>query len=295
MPLIISPDLLSDLATAASGGYYFVEDDSNVAGAFGDALGGIMSVVAQSVTAKIKVPAAAQAMGVEIVKIYHDQTTRREDGTYTVNVGDFYAEETRDVLVQIKLATPPPPPADRRNIKSEQDDEDDLKPIPHVAVSLAYSDTVHKTLVQGEEHVASILRPDGTQVSSEDAYVAAQLLRVSTAEGMGRAQEMADRGDLKRAKKVMDELKKSIRSAPAAVKAFPVVQQLNEDLDLVTEGMASVSIYETHGSKRMKHTAQTHTRQRCSAPTHQSQASSTYKTTSKTAYMAKMTKKKPNA
>jgi len=71
--------LLREIASATDGGtYYFVKEDCNVAVAFGDALGGILSVVAQNTVITARVPADAEAMGVVITKVYHDQSIQRK-------------------------------------------------------------------------------------------------------------------------------------------------------------------------------------------------------------------------
>jgi hypothetical protein len=94
--------LLRGMSEVVPGGsYYFVEDDANVANAFGDALGGILSVVAQNATVTISVPEQAKKAGVRIVDVFHDRKIERENGSFSVVVGDFYAEESRDVLLEV--------------------------------------------------------------------------------------------------------------------------------------------------------------------------------------------------
>jgi len=268
---LLLPDLLADLAKAGGGGYYFVEIDSNVSGAFGDALGGIMSVVAQNVTANIKVHHTAEAMGAKILQVRYDQSMRRENGSYTVNVGDLYAEEARDVLVEVELPT---------QAANES--------IPQLAVSLSYLDTIQKSLDQGEEKIVSILRSPGTEISDEDPHVAAQILRVTTTEEMKRAQEMANRGDFHGSSSTKARLHDSLRVAPASVLSSPLVQQLHDDVAFVSEGMQSASMYRAVGSKRAAYKTQTHTRQRCSEVNYKDQANSSYNTSSKAQYMRKM-------
>jgi hypothetical protein len=120
-----SATLLSELATAASGSYYFVENDSSVGTAFGDALGGVLSVLAQNVVLNIKVAPEGAPLGAEIVSVLHKGALERENGAYSVvTVGDLFAEETRDVLFEVKLANP---------------STVSLAPVPHVIVSMAYT------------------------------------------------------------------------------------------------------------------------------------------------------------
>jgi hypothetical protein len=140
--------LLSELATAASGSYYFVENDSSVGTAFGDALGGVLSVVAQNVVLNVKVAPEGATLGAEIVSALYKGALKRENGAYSVTVGDFFAEETRDVLFEVKLANP---------------STVYLALVPHVIVSMAYTDTILKRPIQVVPKNCGIARPDGTE------------------------------------------------------------------------------------------------------------------------------------
>jgi Ca-activated chloride channel family protein len=100
-------NMLASITQETSGGaYYYIEQgsDSNVASAFGQAMGGVLSIVAQSAVLSISLPSFAKEKGIEIVQVYHDDVIDRGGGVYTVNIGDFYADETRDVIFEVCLA-----------------------------------------------------------------------------------------------------------------------------------------------------------------------------------------------
>lgn len=60
-------NLLKAMASTLPGGsYYFVESDVDVGGAFGDALGGILSVVSQNVVVTLTVPEKAKLLAWEL-------------------------------------------------------------------------------------------------------------------------------------------------------------------------------------------------------------------------------------
>jgi von Willebrand factor type A domain len=176
--------LLAKISAAASGSYYNIAEDSAVDGAFGDALGGIMSMVAQNATASFRLHPDAQAQGARIVKIHHSEVVERENGSFSVNVGDLFAEESRDIVVELQLS----PTLASAGV------------VPHVVVSVAYSDVAQKMPVQGKEQNASIERTEGTEFSEQDEYVATQLLRVVTTAALDRAQAKADLGNLEAAR-----------------------------------------------------------------------------------------------
>eukprot|EP00986_Skeletonema_menzelii_P015159 scaffold11171_cov139-Skeletonema_menzelii.AAC.2 len=68
--------LLLDMAKTTSGGsFYPVKDNSHVFSAFGDAVGGILSVVAHDVSLSISVPVEAARCGSEIIAVHHESKT----------------------------------------------------------------------------------------------------------------------------------------------------------------------------------------------------------------------------
>ena len=90
--------LLLDMAKTTSGGsFYPVKDNSQVFSAFGDAVGGILSVVAHDVCLTISVPVEAARFGSEIIAVHHENKREIANGAWQVYIGDMYAEETRDV------------------------------------------------------------------------------------------------------------------------------------------------------------------------------------------------------
>ncbi|KAL7573448.1 hypothetical protein ACA910_013764 [Epithemia clementina (nom. ined.)] len=222
--------LLREMASATQdGSYYFIEEDKDVGRAFGDALGGVLSVVAQTATVTLSVPPLAQAMGVEIVQVKHDQVVRRENGSFTVTMGDFYAEETRDLVVTVKLAvpTPPPPPTNGTNTDPPQG-----VPIPHLSATLSYTDTLESKLVQqGDTVQVSIARPlDSTVLSEENAHVATQVFRVHAASAMEQAEKLAAAGRYREAKATFTLLKRAYwEDCSAAVQATPQSAALFHD------------------------------------------------------------------
>ena len=93
--------LLRQLSTAAGdgrGGYYFVESTESVVGAFADCLGGLMSVVAQNVALEI-----SPAPGSTISRVRRSGAVALDGGRWRVPLGDLFAEEERDVLVDVRL------------------------------------------------------------------------------------------------------------------------------------------------------------------------------------------------
>jgi Mg-chelatase subunit ChlD len=246
-------NILQTMANASPGGsYYFVESDSNVLTAFGDAMGGILSVVAQTVVVTLAVPQSAVEKGVNIVQVYHEEAIARPNGSYTVPIGDFYAGETRDVLLEVQLA----------NLGLEDGDHE---AIPHLTATLDYTDTMRRAAcTTGPPLVCSIARPEGKVLSPANHHVVTQWLRVYTARELKLADEEANRQQLEAARKRLQDVKSEISVAPAEVQAMPIVVALVQDIDLVLIGFQSKAQYNLCGSHLVKNKAMTHRRQRCS-------------------------------
>ena len=238
--------LLTELADAASGSYYFVETDSNVGAAFGDALGGLLSVVAQNAVVTLQVAAEAASTGAEIVKVYHDQAIQRDNGTYTVNLGDFYAEESRDVVMQVKLASP---------VVSTPS-------IPHIRAFLSYTDTLQKRPVVTPTVVASIARPWGAEIAEAHTHVAVQCFRVLTTEHLTRADTMARSGDISQAQAVLQEFDKDWQSLAPTVQAHNISRELYGDVQKLAQGLKTKADFRAVGSKSMKLHLSKHKKQR---------------------------------
>jgi len=254
-----------------SGSYYHVQNDSDVGSAFGDAMGGLLSVLAQSAVLTIEA-----AHGVTIEHVHHDRVQQRENGVYTVNVGDFFAEEERDVLVEISLA---------------QNEEGPAALLPHLFVSLNYTDVVAKKPAKSEKLTCSIVRPTGSEVSMDNPHVSAQWLRVVTAREMEAATKLADQNDMVRARERLQLAMDMISAAPTNVQEKEMVRQLLADLQTARDGLSSHQQYRTHGAHYLEFKRQTHQRQRCSEVAGSATAykDQCYATSSKTAMSAQFT------
>uniref|UniRef100_A0A7S1DBC7 VWFA domain-containing protein n=1 Tax=Cyclophora tenuis TaxID=216820 RepID=A0A7S1DBC7_CYCTE len=236
--------LLLAISNATQGGtYYFVENDSGVVTAFGDALGGVLSVVSQNTTLRITVPKEASEFGVSIIEVHHEKAIRLDDGSYKVPLGDLYAEEGRDVLMTVMLA------------KKAID-------VPHVNVSVTYTDTVNKMLATSENKYAFIARPGNDTVAKPDKHVEVQWLRVNAVQEMEAAKKLSRDGDLEKARSTINASLGFLKSN-ADVQDDGVVMQMVADMESVEEGLRSQRSFLRFGAKNMTAKCQTHARQRC--------------------------------
>lgn len=241
--------LLRDITQSTHGGsYYFVEKDSDVASAFGDALGGILSVVAQNATVTIIIPPEAAMLGVRILDVHHQHKSKQPDGSYKVTLGDFYAEESRDVLFEVSLAT----------------GSKGLEPFPHAQCSLSYLDTIQKRLVDSETITASITRPPGLEVSASNLHVAVQWLRIRATLAMTEADALSREGNLESARAKIRSCLEEIRvETTEGAQSDPLIIQLIGDLNDSLAGLVDRRTYASSGEMFMQTKLMGHAAQRC--------------------------------
>jgi Mg-chelatase subunit ChlD len=243
-------EMLRDISLATEGGtYYFVDDDSDVTSAFGDALGGVLSVVAQNTVVSLRVPEPSRALGVSITNVNHDKATKNSDGSFSVSLNDFYAEESRDILFEVTLST-----------------ESSAAPVDHVEASMSYLDTINSKLVQGDKSQGSIARPLGNELSPANEHVLLQCIRIQTTEVISQAEKLANNGELSKAKTVISShiahLQKE--SDSLANKSDPFVTQMLTELNTMLAGLTSQIVYEANGAKYMQSRLMNHKAQRAS-------------------------------
>lgn len=273
-------NLLESMSSTSPGGsYYFVESDVDVGSAFGDALGGILSVVAQNVVVTLTVPEEAKTTGVEIVNVYHDHNVKRDNGSYTVVVGDFYAEETRDVLFEVRLAV-------------GASAEEGLA--AHAAVAVAYTDTLKMVPAGAEATTCDIFRPPGSEVSSADPHVDVQWTRYQTAEAMARANEMARANNFAGAKEHLQGTKLRIRGTRVGKSsAFTeTLASLEADVETLEDGLRSESEFKKRGTHNFSNFAKTHRTQRRMKGASSGAADMMYSSKQKCSMMEKLSLKK---
>ena len=237
--------LLQEMSAASPGGtYYYVEDVKQVATAFGDALGGILSVVAQSAILNISVPDEAKARGVDIIDVYYKNKVKTNDG-WKVSLADFYAEESRDVLFSVKLA------------------DQSISEYPHVNVFVSYTNTIQKSLEISKVCSCVIHRPQGQEMSTPNLDVEVQWLRVYATDEMDKASTLAQEGDYMAAQVTIINCQSTIMDHKSAALASPLMTQILSDLKLVARGFENQEMYQASGKMNVTRMVQSHGMQRC--------------------------------
>jgi len=267
-------EMLRGISQATEGGsYYFVEKDADVSAAFGDALGGILSVVAQNTVLHLEVDSESRNHGVRIINVLNDKIVKQEDGSFKIDVADFYAEESRDILFTVSLA-----------------DASSSTPLPHVSGALAYLDTINKKLMKSDKVIGSVSRPAGPEVSPRNEHIVVQHLRVITTDVISEAEKLAESGNLQAAKsRIKAHIEYITNEAATISEANPLITQLHQELNSIESGLSSRASYEQGGAHYMQSRVMMHSKQRCAESS--AFTMNTYRAKRKQNYSSKMSKK----
>jgi Ca-activated chloride channel family protein len=233
-------DLLRSISEASvtKGSYYFVESNDDVSSAFGDCLGGLLSVAAQNIIVKIK------GMGINAL---HDNAVKISADTYEVNLGDMFAEESKDILIEVE------------NLGSGNQHE--------IEAMVSYVDIFSMKPTVTDTVVGIIARPEGAEIGPLNGYVSLQIMRVHVAKAMTEANVLGQQGNMDAGKKKINEMILKISQLKASFKPTEaeqaVINNFEKDLNEALKTLStSVAEYQFRGSKNMYSKVQTHSCQR---------------------------------
>jgi Ca-activated chloride channel family protein len=235
--------MLTDIATATQGMYYYIQNEDKISEAFSDVLGGLLSVVVQNVVVTITAPP-----DVEITQFLPDipHTVVEKTKQIRVQFADLQAEEFRDLPVLIKY------PAVTGAIES---------PLFDVQVDCfnVLSNQMESTSTQ-----AVLPRLDVSQLTPEltmkNLDVDSHLNRLETCKVLDNAKSFADKGDVQAARHLLQQQINKIQNSASAL--MPVCKRLLVDLTGALDKMTSASEYKSRGSHHLNNARACHVRQR---------------------------------
>eukprot|EP00854_Cymbomonas_tetramitiformis_P020810 gene20810-24943_t len=186
-------EMLSSIAEAGEGSYYFIENEDMITEAFADALGGLLSVVAQKITIRI-----CPAPGVVLKKVHTKyKNTKLDDGSFEVTLEDIYSEENRDFLIDLQLPKQEPGKV-----------ESSCTTMSPFDVTVSYFDLTLATHAKDNITAISIARLSAGHCQEREernVEVQKQKERVQATEAMQRAISCADAGDFTTSTSVLQD------------------------------------------------------------------------------------------
>jgi hypothetical protein len=139
--------LLRACADSCRGMYYFVQNSSTIKTAFGDCLGGLLSVVARDIVLHIH-----PVKGVVVKKLMTKFASKvGSDGHYEISVGELYADERRNIPILLQ-------------IPSQSAASTSAAPVCHIQVK--FIDAVRKFNLTLDASIA-VSRPEGAKVPQD--------------------------------------------------------------------------------------------------------------------------------
>ncbi|KAJ7981017.1 Zinc finger C3HC4-type RING finger family protein [Quillaja saponaria] len=241
---------MHSISEMSGGTFSFIEAEGVIQDAFAQCIGGLLSVVVQEV--QVKVECVHPSLQIGSIKAGSYQTSMRANARMaSIHVGDLYAEEERDFLVNVNIP-----------VDCSSDEMSLLK------VRCVYRDPITKEMATLEEKETSEVKIRRPEVSGELAVsieVDRQRNRLSAAEAMAEARVAAERGDLAGAVSVLDRCHEALSETASAQAGDRLCIALSAELKEMQERMANRRIYEESGRAYVLSGLSSHSWQRATA------------------------------
>ncbi|KFK27597.1 hypothetical protein AALP_AA8G404300 [Arabis alpina] len=225
--------LMHSIAENSGGTFSFIESETVIQDAFAQCIGGLLNVVVQELCVKIECLHPKLKIGsVKAGSYLFD--SGKDLRTGSIGVGDLYAEEQRNFLVNLDIPI----------VDGISD------PMSLLKVRCVYKDPVTKeTINLNNSGEVKILRPivmaEGRPVVSVE--VDRQKIRLRAAEAISEARVLAERGDLTGAVSVLETCREVLTESVSGQAGDPLCVSLCAELKETQERMASRQVYESSG------------------------------------------------
>ncbi|EFJ18457.1 hypothetical protein SELMODRAFT_444450 [Selaginella moellendorffii] len=245
------PEAMLSIAEATGGSFCYVQEESTVQHAFAQCIGGLLSVVAQEVEVCIEASGGAKIRSVEATA---GTTAMDGDRAATVKLGSLYAEEERDILVELLLPSSDSSSSSMELLKVGGSFRDPGQ--SNKTQQFATSSLVIQELKAGEEEEAVRIEVDR------------QKNRVSASKAMAAARKLGS-GSLASAKQALVDVKEKIESSRAFGAGDGLSKRLVRELDELIQCMKE-DYYQFGGHAMLLAKGNSHCNQRASyQPTYQ--------------------------
>jgi len=218
--------MLTEIAQACEGMYYFIENVDTIAGAFADCMGGLLSVRAQGVELELTTTST-----VTLGKVYttKEVSTVQEGKKVRISLGDLQNGEERDILFEVALPV------------SSACDE-----MAIAAAKLTFFDMRTNEMVSSETEI-KIARPANVSEEQQkpDLLVDRNCNRVRAADATSKARELAASKKLAEGRDVLQATIQQIRESPTSKEDF--CETLLEEMEASLAGMQDTQRYQAVG------------------------------------------------
>jgi len=233
-------DLLNKLAEVGEGIYSYVESEDKIGAAFGEALGGLLSTTHQNVRVSLNLEP-----GVEFMKAMTTFKVDLHNNQVDIELGDLFAEERRDVLVELKLSAA---------------EQEGAQMLGHLCAR-GFAVLQKRTEQSGKISLV-VQRQVEVNAVAENPHVLRHQCRYWATEALEAGNAAAQRGDLATARHTLTEARDKISQSPLTQNGDPICQGLLVDLNECIRNLQYEEDYLFKGSKMMNCMRGAHGKQR---------------------------------
>ncbi|CAI9773025.1 unnamed protein product [Fraxinus pennsylvanica] len=231
------PVAMHAISDESGGTFSFIESYEMVQDAFASCIGGLLSVMVQ----EMQITVRSASNSVEIISIpsgRYGSEISDQGCQAVINVGDLYAEEEKEFLVNLSV------PVLRVAVDEENEGKTSL-----LDIVCSYRDVVSKEIVRVEGDLVEIRRPKvvSPAETTVNLEVDRQRNRLSAAEGIAEAQRIAETGNLSDARDVLTTRRTRIRASMSAQAGDGLSNWLESELKETERRMGSRELYNLAG------------------------------------------------
>ncbi|KAI5076403.1 hypothetical protein GOP47_0008468 [Adiantum capillus-veneris] len=235
------------ISEESGGTFSFIQGEGLMQDAFAQCLGGLLSVVALRVVVEVEVVSRASAhlLGMETGSYKCEIVDVERHGR--VHLGDLYAHEERDLLINIKLPSLMSPDAGEV-----------------LSVSAHYFDPVSGTSFRTSPTRIFVRRPfQGSGVARSPCLeVDRHRNRLRTAHAIVEARALADRGALSAAQCLLEGAREQVQGSSAMQSGDKLSAALDTEMARIQRSMGDAHAYERSGRAYALSAQSSHMRQR---------------------------------
>jgi Mg-chelatase subunit ChlD len=249
--------MLKEIAQAAEGMYYYIENEDSIASAFADCIGGLLSVRAQGVELEIN---TAPDIVLGEVFTCKPLTVVTEGRKVRIALGDLQNGEERDITFEVNL--PSGNSTDSQSIAN---------------IQLSFFDMLKNDMrdLNCNLTIARPTEPTAEQ-SAPNLLVDRNCNRIKGSNALAEALKLGDKNQLAQAREILERVISEIKQSPSSGEEFCVT--LLQELQTSLNGMQDRRQYQNFGKYQMNNMCHVMAEQRCasSASAPQAQMPSSY-------------------
>jgi len=240
--------MLKAISETSKGLYYFIENADHIPKAFGDCIGGLISVVAQNMKLRLEPLSGVVIKQVKTKFKVSEEVGETGETIHEVNLGDLYSEEERNIVCELELP----------------EVSDNILQSKILVMRLNYFNVLSSES-EKQETVTQIDRQDNVPQLTPNISVDKQRNRMIAADALEKANALGRSSQLQQARNELNQAISQLKNSVSANEQMSL--QLVTDLQEALSRIQDQSTYASSGSKYMSSHSMSHHYQRSSHTT----------------------------